>query len=567
MAEATLQGLIDLLAEESELTRTKGVNSLRSVQTVIEEKLIAGQLAVLMELQSIGDILKESLALDKDRSDDLRKAKLQSEDQQRESTEGALAAGTVAGKDKVFGDVDFGGLGNFLIPALAAYFLDLEDYFRVAALPKALEILDRFGKMIKGSIVTFADDIVRTLKAVFKPLKAPLVAVGAVVRGIGESIGDLGKTIKGWTKGFDFFQRSAKDVTVNIDKGKGPLKAISENAKLIGQSFSDFGKKMVGGVVNWVKGIGDAIKNSETFGKILKHLTNAFQFFKNVLSKLVLPLTILFSLFDFVSGFIDGFRQQGEDDIRTLLQKMFDGIIGGFREMVTSFFGGVLDILKKLVSWVADKLGFEEFSDMLDSFSFEEWFKKIWDGAVAMLGGLKDMIVGLLTFDKEKISSGFGTISDIVTPIIASVWNAIVSGVQLLASKLPLGADTMVKRLESMKMDVPEAPKEPPPAVTESPPQAEMEALVGTSPEGLLASPAIVSPDVITNVTNQTGQTVNGASQQVSTMKTENVSGPTLVAPNNSTNVQTTNNTSIQKTVGTAATPLSGYRALENLGR
>ena len=68
------------------------------------------------------------------------------------------------------------------------------------------------------------------------------------------------------------------------------------------------------------------------------------------------------SAFDFVTGFIEGYTEEG--------------IIGGLREGVTKVFGNLigapLDKLKSGVAFILRKLGFDESADALKSFSFKD---------------------------------------------------------------------------------------------------------------------------------------------------------------------------------------------------
>ena len=58
-----------------------------------------------------------------------------------------------------------------------------------------------------------------------------------------------------------------------------------------------------------------------------------------------------------------------------------------------------LDLLKSAISWVAEKLGFDNFSEMLDSFSFSELigglFTKVTDVLVGFIGSIKEAIANV----------------------------------------------------------------------------------------------------------------------------------------------------------------------------
>ena len=58
-----------------------------------------------------------------------------------------------------------------------------------------------------------------------------------------------------------------------------------------------------------------------------------------------------------------------------------------------------LDLLKDGVSWIAEKLGFENFSEQLDSFSFSELigklFTSITDTVIEFIGSIKESIADI----------------------------------------------------------------------------------------------------------------------------------------------------------------------------
>ena len=73
-----------------------------------------------------------------------------------------------------------------------------------------------------------------------------------------------------------------------------------------------------------------------------------------------------------------------------------------------------LDLLKKGVSFIASKLGFENFAELIDSFSFTDLFSSMFDGITSFVTGVKDIIVGIFTFDGETIKKGLGGIGGIL---------------------------------------------------------------------------------------------------------------------------------------------------------
>ena len=202
-------------------------------------------------------------------------------------------------------------------------------------------------------------------------LAAPFVKAIEFIKGLGSK---LGKVL------------SAKNIPV--DKILKPFQAIGDFFKGIGSKISSlFGK-------------------SGTFGKVFGVISKGFapiakfaSGFGSVLGKLFLPITVIMGIVDTVTGFMDGFET--------------DGLLGGVMGAIKGLFNGLimkpLDLLKDGVSWIASKLGFENFSEMLDSFSFEGMFSGMVDGLTNILKGVGewfsdkvDWVKGLLGMETSK---------------------------------------------------------------------------------------------------------------------------------------------------------------------
>jgi hypothetical protein len=73
-----------------------------------------------------------------------------------------------------------------------------------------------------------------------------------------------------------------------------------------------------------------------------------------------------------------------------------DGILGGVVGAITGLLDGLvakpLDLLKDMISWIAEKLGFENFSKMLDSFSFSDLTGDIYETIVGLPGTMLELL-------------------------------------------------------------------------------------------------------------------------------------------------------------------------------
>jgi hypothetical protein len=79
------------------------------------------------------------------------------------------------------------------------------------------------------------------------------------------------------------------------------------------------------------------------------------------------------------------------------MEKIFDGLLGGITKMIKGIFIVPLDLLKDGVSWLAEKMGFEEFSKVLDSFSFTDLFDKMVTKIGEIINGIANWFGTLFT--------------------------------------------------------------------------------------------------------------------------------------------------------------------------
>ena len=217
----------------------------------------------------------------------------------------------------------------------------------------------------------------------------------------------------------DFAKNMYKLVGLGVD-GK-PVVTSNKGSKLLGAGikairglFTILGnifKPIVDAVkviVKSFKGLGTVLKGTGPGGGLVnafKAIRGFFSAIGTVLAKIFIPITIIMSLFDFVTGFIEGYKK--------------DGIMGGFKVGITKLFNGLvsapLDLLKDLLSWALGKLGFKNASETLDSFSFKEFFTKIISSIFDGIDGAVDFIKNLFTFPKDGgILATIGKIVDII---------------------------------------------------------------------------------------------------------------------------------------------------------
>ena len=148
-------------------------------------------------------------------------------------------------------------------------------------------------------------------------------------------------------------------------------------------------KDLIAGPAKESKGIFTVIgENLGKFGKM-------FGAVAEIVGKLLYPLTIVMTLWDTVKGAIEGYEKEG--------------VVGAIQGALTGFFnslvGGLADLVKDMASWVLEKLGFEEASKDLDSFSFQDIIADYFDALFHPIDTIKRMISSIQISIVETLNS------------------------------------------------------------------------------------------------------------------------------------------------------------------
>ena len=204
----------------------------------------------------------------------------------------------------------------------------------------------------------------------------------------GAAIKSIGASIKG-----------SKFIKPVLDSAKSMFKFITSPFDDVKKAASGFKKMMPGG-----GGIGKMIKPvTDSIGKVMKVLrsiTKGAFAFGRILGRVFLPISIIMGLFDFVSGAMDGFKKYSE---KGFFEGLVGGLLGGISGLLVGIVGMPLDLLKDMVSWLLEKMGFGEASEFLDSFSFSEMigslFTSLTDTIMDGIGSIKDQFEQLSIMD------------------------------------------------------------------------------------------------------------------------------------------------------------------------
>lgn len=229
-------------------------------------------------------------------------------------------------------------------------------------------ILAGIGMAAFTLIGSFFAQLAREVKFLDKLLKGGLSKAFNPIRNFFNSLGSkfkatgLGKTIDG------FIDTVRNLFKIGDIKGFKKLSMFEDLQKTFGRAT-----RPIISIIDGIKSFGTNVKN--IFGSIKTGLASMKGFmagFKPImafartvgttLGKIFLPITFLISIFDFVTGFMDGYKSEG----------VFGGIRDGLAKVITGLIGLPLDLLKKGVAWVLKTFGFEETAKTLESFSFSE---------------------------------------------------------------------------------------------------------------------------------------------------------------------------------------------------
>jgi len=203
--------------------------------------------------------------------------------------------------------------------------------------------------------------------------------------GIADILGKLMPEIQaaiqsGWTKfinGFKAMFSAEGIIGKGIDKIKDGLKPISNFFTKMGTFFGTEGvvSKTFSKIGSFFEPIKGFVKSfGVTFSKF-------FSFFR-VLGRFFLPITAAIEVF---SSLFKEFSAMTENaDWVDKLTGALKGALKGLANIVLI----PLDLVKSAISWVADKMGFENFANLLDSFSYSDIFSKIVDTIFNFLEGV-----------------------------------------------------------------------------------------------------------------------------------------------------------------------------------
>jgi len=268
------------------------------------------------------------------------------------------------------------------------------------------EILDTVGPVLLRALTPLAVGI-GVVVGIVKGYATELRLIGRAISGVAKLFGRVfsARAISGSFTGIvSLFQNT-------VGRIRSGFTVLSETVGRITKPISEAVKraKAAGGFVTRI--VGGFARLGSTVGSVA-----------SVVSKLFIPLRAIMIGFETIKGAIQGFKD--------------GGILGGIQGAVTGFFkalvGIPLDLIKGMVSFVLDKLGFDNAAAALRSFSFSDIIADI-------IAIPYDLVRSAFSFLKKQFGfdgEGMPSILDILTGLYTLPYDLVKSVVGWIAGKL-----------------------------------------------------------------------------------------------------------------------------------
>jgi len=318
---------------------------------------------------------------------------------------------------------------------LAKNFEEFMQAAKESPLAKDLEIVANKLKSIGKNI---SESFTKAINGISEGLELFVTKLETIGATVAET---LGKQVEASIQGFKSFGNSLKELFSSVKSFFTESEFINDIAttfKSLTTKIEEFTslfskvKKGEEAVGIFTKAFGFVSKWFEKLKFIGEKLFSIGKVFGELLGKLALPLTIIMSAWDAISGFMDGFKNTKGD----MADKVIAGIKEGLSRVVDGLVGGLLDLLKSCVSWIAGKLGFKNVEKFLDSFSFKDLFTKL-------IGNIVDASVGFFTdifgsymkiFDDfKKLMSGKIGIVELIKDALGALIRVLLAPIQAIA--------------------------------------------------------------------------------------------------------------------------------------
>jgi len=239
--------------------------------------------------------------------------------------------------------------------------------------------------------------------SLFSPLTKMLESTFGKQSKIFTALDDL--VVKTYVFFDDYLMKPLQNFRSSVASNFRKIKEFFDPQGILGKIFSPVtdGIKAVGGVFS---------KIGSTFARMF----GAIRAFGAVVGRLFVPIGVILSIVDTIKGAVAGFTEQEGGT----LDKIIAGSFGALEGLINGLIMMPLDLLKDGISWISEKLGFNNFSALLDQFSFEDLFSDMVDKITQIfiklvrfpqaVGAASAAAIGALVPGGESPTEAFGRV-------------------------------------------------------------------------------------------------------------------------------------------------------------
>lgn len=167
---------------------------------------------------------------------------------------------------------------------------------------------------------------------------------------------------------------------------KGFFGGLGAKFPVLGKIFGKVGG-VFGKVFGTIKSVGGTIFNLIQKTKIYTIASKIGKF----IGRIFAPIIVLWGAIKTVMGAVKGYKEDG----------IAGALKGGINALFDFVIGDMVKLLAAIPAWILDKLGLKNMAKAL-----KKNVSGIVEGIKNMFGGIIDTVVGVLTFDKERILKG-----------------------------------------------------------------------------------------------------------------------------------------------------------------
>ena len=290
-----------------------------------------------------------------------------------------------------FGKLALGGIAALAVFAKA---LNVDEILRLPQQLKSIKAMATFAKGV-GTIGTlgFGPKILDTMKSAFNSIFIKPADAKATNSQLAKRFKDLFKPVFNIFENiryqFRLFTMSLRQPMQNLQK------AIATGRKILRPVIATITTAFTT-IRATLKPITDTIKglfggSSGVISKMLAPLKTLGR----TIGRLFLPITLILGVIDGVQGFMKEFGETGS---------ILDGIRGAVVGIVDGFIGGLVRLIGSAIEWILGFFGLDNLGK-----SINEKIGQLMDSFLLAVGGIVDLVMGLFSFDGERIMKGLGS--------------------------------------------------------------------------------------------------------------------------------------------------------------